>query len=171
MIKLKLLILIYLKTLIFIDIYSVGSLSEQSTFFSIDDPLSFFIIIFSVCTCTCTCTVDCEIFAVKNILSTTFSNKNLTRKIFCVAFVDLYLFWSLKSGDEICKNFASEIFYWRKYPNLQPFIPHGQGKIISSIITLRTCARGKAIGLYVCCCCRRRHKNRQISSSRRLCVL
>ena len=42
----------------------------------------------------------------------------------------------------------------------------------SVIITPRACARGKAIGLYVCCCrCRRRHENRQISSSRRLCVL
>ena len=43
-----------------------------------------------------------------------------------------------------------------------------------AIITPRACARGKAIGLYVCCCCCcscRRHENRQISSSRRLCVL
>ena len=42
------------------------------------------------------------------------------------------------------------------------------------IFTPRACARGEAIGLSVCrCrrCCRRRHENRQISSSRRLCVL
>ena len=35
----------------------------------------------------------------------------------------------------------------------------------------RACARGKAIGLYVYCHRRRPHENRQISSSRRLCVL
>ena len=43
-----------------------------------------------------------------------------------------------------------------------------------SFITPRACARGKAIGLSVCrrCRCRRcRHENRQISRSRRLCVL
>ena len=39
------------------------------------------------------------------------------------------------------------------------------------IITPRACARGKAIGLSVCRCRRRRHENRQISSSRCLCVL
>ena len=38
-------------------------------------------------------TIDCEIFAVKKISSTTF--------IFYVTYIDLYLFWSLKSGDEI----------------------------------------------------------------------
>ena len=44
--------------------------------------------------------------------------------------------------------------------------------ILGFVITPRACARGKAIGLYVCCCCScRRHENRQISSSRRLCVL
>ena len=39
----------------------------------------------------------------------------------------------------------------------------------NKVITLRACARGKAIGLSVYRC--HRHKNRQISSSRRLCVL
>ena len=37
-----------------------------------------------------------------------------------------------------------------------------------SFITLRACAKGKAIGLSVCYC---RHENRQILSFRRLCVL
>ena len=46
-------------------------------------------------------TVDHEIFAVKNFSSMTFSDENWTREIFCVTYVDLYLFWSLKSGDEI----------------------------------------------------------------------
>ena len=48
-------------------------------------------------------------------------------------------------------------------------------KLFFFFFTPRACARGKAIGLYVCCCCCscccRRHENRQISSSRRLCVL
>ena len=50
--------------------------------------------------------------------------------------------------------------------------PEYKGSIL--VITPRACARGKAIDLSVCrCrrCCRHRHENRQISSSRRLCVL
>ena len=49
---------------------------------------------------TYTCTVDREIFAIKNFSSMTFSDKS---EMFCVMYVDLhvYLFWSLKSGNEI----------------------------------------------------------------------
>ena len=43
-------------------------------------------------------TVDREIFVVKKFSSTTFSDENET---FCVTYIDLYQFWSLKSGDEI----------------------------------------------------------------------
>ena len=51
------------------------------------------------------------------------------------------------------------------------------GIVPSLFITLHTCARGKVIGLSACCCCHRcchrrcRHENRQISTSRHLCVL
>ena len=65
-------------------------------------------------------TVDCEIFVVKIFSLTTFSDENYTREIFCVTYVDLYQYWSLKSGDEIrlCEKFTSEI-YRRKYPDLR----------------------------------------------------
>ena len=43
--------------------------------------------------------------------------------------------------------------------------------VISTIITLRTCARGKAIDLSVCCLSVCRPKNCQISNSKHLCML
>ena len=46
-------------------------------------------------------TVDHEIFVIKNFSSTTFSGENYTCEMFYVRYVDLYQFWSLKSGDEI----------------------------------------------------------------------
>ena len=43
------------------------------------------------------CTGDCEIFVVKNFSSTTFADEY---EIVCITYIDLYQFWSLKSGDE-----------------------------------------------------------------------
>ena len=42
--------------------------------------------------------VDCKIFAIKNFSSMIFSK---TCEIFCVTYVDLYLFWAKKSGEEV----------------------------------------------------------------------
>ena len=61
-------------------------------------------------------TIDREFFANKNL--TTFSDENQACEIFCATYINLYLFWSLKSGNEIfrlCEKFTlGEIFYWRK---------------------------------------------------------
>ena len=58
-------------------------------------------------------------------------------------------------------------------PVLITNLKHGELAGITLIFTLHACARGKAIGLSICHCHhrRRRHENRQIASSRRLCVL
>ena len=84
-----------------------------------------------------------------------------------------YLFNGFIGGVIIATNSTVEISQSRFEDNGADFggaIVAEQGSIINMcnvFITPRACARGKAIGLYVCC----RHENRQISSSRRLCVL
>ena len=57
------------------------------------------------------------------------------------------------------------------FSSLQYLLEDLGGRVIIIIITLRACARGKAIGLSICCHHSCRHENRQILRSRHLCVL
>ena len=67
-------------------------------------------------------TIDREIFAVKFFVHDLIRRKLNTRNIFCNVHQPIPILvakvWQ-RNLHRLCEKFASEIFYWRKYPDLR----------------------------------------------------